>query len=726
MKDGDKMDIDRPLFSLEGENIEQPTYQEAKDFIRSSLVNMAQNFIAIGYALKYVRDRRLYENGGYASVWEFAQVEYGFSKSTASRYMSMNDRFSEGGNSPEIQEQYQGFNKSQLQEMLSLDEEQLGKVTPADRVEDIRTMKKPREIPYVDLPGQISIAELTGIDPEEPAAAGDGLSGPEEEEAAAQPQPYTLTVDQLIGEDGKEAEVESIAIPQQEPVEASGWCLHRPQFQCTLPEEAKRIPGDGLGCTGKCCWDCPKHGKCRIECYASAQRPEDGGPESVARSQQEGRCGNGGGCLENAAELAAEALSAYGTPKRIYPPDSLIAEDGCKGGHYCFLCAMDCQIRGKERHCREAPPGNPFSCEIVKGGFAELPETCQFVDHDLAEHSAGSGEADPCCKNCPDPCEYICGRAMKALDQAAVILEADQESTQDEKDLDESYNLGDLPQVRDKYLDELAQMMVNYMGTRMVTFGGRLHMQDNVIEEKLRIFADKSGGVIQMSEGVITYPCGELIEFIRGEEDLGISSFRRFANHVRKIMENWTPQIPETADEPDDTDLALICKMLDKEKKDLDEMEKVLREEPDPTLGKITRKKRLMVKAIEGLLGEMDQPEKAEPEQQDLPALKNNDQRKEWLGTFHDWPVWFEVPEAAEVYYRYDLPDGCSLVICEYHYWARWKVEFKYGGDPECTGTREYLLTPGYHYLEDCKSNRTSMIEKLKEIQKAGGKNEEK
>ena len=73
-----------------------------------------------------------------------------------------------------------------------------------------------------------------------------------------------------------------------------------------------------------------------------------------------------------------------------------------------------------------------------------------------------------------------------------------------------------------------------------------------------------------------------------------------------------------------------------------------------------------------------------------------------------------------------DLPDGCSLVICEYHYWASWRVKFKDGGDPESTGTREYLLTPGYHYLEDCKSNRTSMIEKLKEIQKAGGKNEEK
>ena len=550
------------------------SFQDAKTIIRANLATAARSFIAIGFYLKHIRDKELYREDGFGNIWEFAQAEYGISKSTASRYMAMNDRFSEGGNTPLIQEQYKQFNKSQLQEMLSLDEEQLGKVTPADRVEDIRAMRKPREVPYIELPGQIELKEFPGIVLEE-AEAYEQRATVEAQRKELPSKPYTVTLEQLMGEDGAE--------------------------------------------------------------------------ETVARSQQEESNENSRESLEGTAETAAEQLSAYGTPKRMYPPDSLIAVEGCEGGHDCFLCAMDCQIRGKERHCREAPTGNPFSCEIVKGGFAELPESCQFVNRDLAEHYAGSGEPDPCCKNCQEPCEYICGRAMKALDQAAVILEADQ----DEKELDESYNLGDLPQVRDKYLDELAQMMVNYMGNRMVTFGGPSRMKDDVIEEKLRIFADKSGGVIQMSEGVTTYPSGELIEFIRGEEDLGISSFHRFANHVRKIMENWTPQIHETADEPDDTDLELICKMLDKEKRDLDEMEKVLREEPDPTLGKITRKKRLLVKAIEGLLGEMDQPEKEE--QQELPVLKNNDQRKEWLNTYREWPVWFEVPLAAEVYYRYDL-----------------------------------------------------------------------
>ena len=617
--------------------------EDAEIYIEANLKSAVRSVIAVGYYLKCVRDGELYRDAGYENIWDYARERFGFSKSTASRYMARNDRFSKDGNSPVLDERYSAFNKSQLQEMLGLGEEQLEQVTPDMTVQEIRAMKKPREIPYVEIPGQGSLEEYPGFYPEE--MLGEETEGPEDPgEPAGAVRPlastgvHAVTAEDLIGaEDGEEAQSPGVAISQQ-------------------PEDAEK--------------------------------------------------------------MAAEPLSAYGTPKRVYPPDSPITTEGCEGGHDCFTCAMDCRIRGEERYCREAPLGNPFPCEVVKGDFTALPEGCQFVDHDLAYHCAGDGEPDPCCKNCPDPCEYICGRAMKALGQETVISESDQESTKeywnpDEEGPDESYNLGDFPQAKDKYLDELAQMMADYMGNRMITFGGLSHMQDEVIQEKLRIFAYKSGGEIQMSEGVITYPCEEYIEFIRGDEDLGISSFHRFANHVRKVMENWTPQISESAD---DTDLELVNKMLEKEKRNLDEMEKVHQAEPDPTLEKLIRKKRLLVRALEGLLGEMDHPEKEKPEQPDFPVLKNNDQRKEWLNTYHDWPVWFEVPEAAEVYYRYDLSDGSSLVICEYHYWAEWQIH--YGNDPERTGTREYMLVPGYHYLEDCKTNRTAMIDKLKEIQK--------
>ena len=317
----------------------------------------------------------------------------------------------------------------------------------------------------------------------------------------------------------------------------------------------------------------------------------------------DGYCENGSEPEEYAAEMAEESLSAYGTPKRVYPPDSLIAEAGCEGGHDCFSCAMDCQIRRKDRFCREAPLGNPFPCEIVKGGFTELPEGCQFVDHDLAYHRAGDGEPSPCCKKCQDPCEYICGRAVRKMDEAQAEDEEDE---------------------------------------------------------------------------------------------------------------------PQETEKPD---LELLREMLENENNKLSKMREI-GAGTDPFIAMLDKKQKLLVDALIALISSMERhtlpEEEEEPEQPELPVLKNNDQRKRFLETFREWPVWFDVPQAAEVYYRYDLPDGCSLVICEYHYWASWKVKYGYGGEPECTGTREYLLTPEYHYLEDWKSNRTVMIEKLKEIQKKG------
>ena len=69
------------------------------------------------------------------------------------------------------------------------------------------------------------------------------------------------------------------------------------------------------------------------------------------------------------------------------------------------------------------------------------------------------------------------------------------------------------------------------------------------------------------------------------------------------------------------------------------------------------------------------------------------------------------------MYYRYDLEDGYSLVICEYHYYITW-MEKMSDMSPERTGTREYLLAPGYHYLHDCRVNRTAMVEHLKDMQR--------
>ncbi len=124
---------------------ENLTYTEAKDILREKMDNLKMSFIAAGYYLKYIRDHELFREDGYESIWEFAEDNYGIKKSTASRWMSMNDKFSKDGNSPVLAAEFRGFEKSQLQEMLYLDDKQLQEVKPGMTVKEIREVRRPEE-----------------------------------------------------------------------------------------------------------------------------------------------------------------------------------------------------------------------------------------------------------------------------------------------------------------------------------------------------------------------------------------------------------------------------------------------------------------------------------------------------------------------------------------------------------------------------------------------------
>lgn len=120
-------------------------YDSAKNIIRRDLESMSRKFIAIGYYLKLIRDNEMYRQDGFKDIWEFAQDTYGISKSTCSRWMAMNDKFSQGGNSPYLKEEYRDFGKSQLQEMLYLTDEQMEQARPDMTTKEIREIRKPEE-----------------------------------------------------------------------------------------------------------------------------------------------------------------------------------------------------------------------------------------------------------------------------------------------------------------------------------------------------------------------------------------------------------------------------------------------------------------------------------------------------------------------------------------------------------------------------------------------------
>lgn len=128
-------------------------YEDAKSLVKENLANTVAAFIASGYWLKYIRDNCGYEKDGYQSLWECAETEFGLKTSEASRAMSMNDKYSVDGNSPFMSDAYKKYNKSQLQEMLTMSDRQIEQVEPDMTIKTIREIKNSE---YADKPCDIA------------------------------------------------------------------------------------------------------------------------------------------------------------------------------------------------------------------------------------------------------------------------------------------------------------------------------------------------------------------------------------------------------------------------------------------------------------------------------------------------------------------------------------------------------------------------------------------
>ena len=115
-------------------------WMQWKEDIRQKLAETANNFVHIGFRLKQIRDSGMYD--GAADIFEFAQKEYGLSKSTTSRFIAINEKFSEGGNSLELKAEYRGFSSSKLSEMLTLPDNECQLVTEQTTIKDIRELKE--------------------------------------------------------------------------------------------------------------------------------------------------------------------------------------------------------------------------------------------------------------------------------------------------------------------------------------------------------------------------------------------------------------------------------------------------------------------------------------------------------------------------------------------------------------------------------------------------------
>ena len=565
--------------------------EEAETSIRASLKDAARSVIAVGHYLKVIRDKELYREAGYENVWDYAADRFGFSKSTASRYMTRNDKFSVGGNSPILAEEFREYSKAQLQEMLSLDAEQMSAVTPDMTVREIRELRRPKEIPYFEIPGQLSLSDFPELG---------------------------------------EAEMEDSAVENSAPTETM-------TSTTAFTVSAEDLIGD---------------------------------PE--------------------------EKLSAYGFPKRVYPADSLLTTPGCKGdngrGYDCFNCHLECEIRQEYCRCVDATCGFPFPCQMVDTGKREIlekkiGERCQFIDLNLADHAAGDGSPIPCCKDCETPCEYACENSGKrvATSQQSVAADAQQETAGNAAE--KQQDIPEKPKTEKCIYDGISRCTLPE-------------------EDK-----EKDG----TGKDCAHHCCWNCVKRDGCNIECYASSKRKTLDDDEVAAED--EENAEQPAEPIEFDRKTLEDMIRNAQEVLDQMCDCWVENQPYTYAKYN----MMIQAYKLLLKEHDESDqKLDPveQQPELPLLKNDKQRAEFIDAYEEWPLWIDNQETGEKYYRYELPDGTSFVIKTYHAMLYNYDALEYGNYKEGYGENEqYLLKPG-KFFRDCQSNRSSMIEKLKELQK--------
>ena len=614
-------------------NPEQMGYKDSLEIIKDESVKIQKSFVKIGWYLKHIKDDELYKEDGYANINECAADQLGYSQSTVSRLINICEKFSKNHNSPELDDKYAGFDKSQMIEMLPMEPEQLERVKPDMTVKQIRDIKDEGKISKNDtkesdedstIPGQTSIErDFPEYMPSEPAIFDDSEEENDNQKYAMSHKGETVIEDEenILDEaviDGQYREVdgleEAVILQTDDAIHDERWFVEQyvkfaAKESAELMEICRREKNnsdrakaiqknaDLYGYYDKSCWEYS------FEFHKLSEGVDICIGEEEMHLTYERFALELMRIAERDIATSQSEKSAYGLEKTEHPEGSLLTTEGCGHKHNCFSCAQDCNIRQKDRYCALAPFGNPFPCTTmaVLGNLKEeLEDKCQFVNNDLAPHTAGSGEADPCCRTCQELCGYRCQRAPLKEEPSEDDTES-QEYTDQESD-------DDVRLLRDM-LKEAKRLLQDYL-------------------------------------------------------DLG--------------------DFPELT----------------------------------------VRKQRLIVGALANMVCELEKlqekEEAAAEMQQELPLLKNDTQRKQWLSDYKVWGIWYRDVNIDVIYYKFDFFDGSRLVVTEYpqrhsyysneskdeHYYHLLKKNAKRGRD---------VYDEKYRCQPDCE---TELVKFLKSIQK--------
>lgn len=148
--------------------LEIKDYREYKEALDKQMMESAEGFVRIGYLLKLAKDTDILQESGYANVNDFAKAEYGIDKTLVSRFISINDRFSEGGNSQVLKTKYQGFGYAKLVIMLQLPDSLNEELTKDYSKREIQALKdevdEEKKISDLEVLAEGTNEEMTELD----------------------------------------------------------------------------------------------------------------------------------------------------------------------------------------------------------------------------------------------------------------------------------------------------------------------------------------------------------------------------------------------------------------------------------------------------------------------------------------------------------------------------------------------------------------------------------
>lgn len=120
----------------------------AESFIEQTRLDLQvieKSFFKIGFRLNEAKEHRYFEVLGYEDIYELAESQFGFKKTTTKNLMEVNMTYSTGAYGQptmEMDERFKGFSQTQLVEMLPMQAFNREHVPPTFTARDIRDYKK--------------------------------------------------------------------------------------------------------------------------------------------------------------------------------------------------------------------------------------------------------------------------------------------------------------------------------------------------------------------------------------------------------------------------------------------------------------------------------------------------------------------------------------------------------------------------------------------------------